>query len=140
MPCQRRDHEPDRAVSPDRDNAVGMLATTCKINNIIALPRPTGRRCGMGHHHCAAQYPRCLPDNCRLNFLAVTFRLRVEHHQVLHALPSPHRCLGTNDESSVPPSTTVSAEGVFALGATASAHACVLRTYEGRKALPRVCD
>src|SRR3989442_4708016 len=99
MPCQRRDHEVDRAVARDGNNAVGVLAPTCEISNSIALPLTASLWRGMGHRHCAAQYPRCLPDNCRLNLPAVAFRLWVEHHQIFHALLSPHRCLSTDDVS-----------------------------------------
>ena len=92
MACQRRDHQADGPIPPYGDHAVGMLATTCKISHIIALPRTTGLRRGMGYDDCAAQDPHGLPDNGLFNFPAVAFRLRVEHQQVLHALPSPHRC------------------------------------------------
>src|SRR5262245_48456253 len=66
-----------------------MLATTGKIRHVIAHPRTTSLRCGMGHGDCAAQYPFCLSDNRFLNVPAVAFRLRVEHQEVSHALPSP---------------------------------------------------
>src|SRR5262245_6874980 len=99
MSCQRRDHEVDRPVSPDGDHAVGILAPTCEISNSIPLPLTSSLRGGMGHRHCTAQYPLCLPDNFRLNLPVVAFRLWVEHHQIFHAVLSPHRCLSAADVS-----------------------------------------
>src|SRR5262245_35639183 len=93
MACHGRDHELDCSIAPNGNNAVGMLATTGKISHVIALPGATNLRRGMGHGDCAAQDPFCLSDNRCLNFPAVAFRLRVEHQEVSHALPSPHRCL-----------------------------------------------
>src|SRR5262249_12369991 len=95
MAGQRRDHEVDRPISPYGDHAVGVVAPTCKISNSIPPPLTTSLRRGMGHRHGAAQYPLCLPDNCRLNLPAVAFRLWVEHHQIFHARLSPHRYLHT---------------------------------------------